>query len=241
MQIHEITQKPVDEGILKGVATGLRAAAGMAAQNVLGQVKAATGVDIAPEGPSATSSMQRATMGDKLTRSLIRPTADKMAKDWDLTLNAYQKKYGDPGGPNWPNTDVEEEVDKMINRLMRTTNWQDFAQSYVGDPMNEKSAQIIQQRLADARNRILTTAPKKTLTGTISTSRDLATAWSDLVTAGFDAINLEQHDPSQARRAGGNMANVTFHPVTGVPLYDGRPFDPANPRHVAAKKALGIP
>lgn len=269
MQIHEITRKPVAEGILKGVANTVQkagkavarsgavsalktagraasAAGGMLAQNVLGQVQSATGIDVSPGGPGAASASQRRDLGAKLTQPLVAPIAQKLAQDWNKTLTNFVKQYGPPGGPNWPAAGVAEDLDNIINQylLRGRIQWKDLAERYQGDPANELSAQKIETKIKLRRDRIANALPTQTKNGDWQLPPAYNAVWKSLVEAAFDAVNLITQDPSQRYRVGSTAVqgvNITVDPATNTVLYDGKPFDPGNPRHVLAKRALGIP
>lgn len=254
MQIHEITRGPVNEGILKGVANrigSMAATAGRAvaavpgaiAQNVLDRAKAATGIDVSPATPGAASASGRQALAGQISASLVKSTAQQQAKSWDQTLNELVKRYGAPGGPRWPINLVKADLDQIINQdLMRNlTQWDKIQSTYARDPSDAKRAREIQKRIAIARNTILAVTPR-IKAGTVYTADDLKASWEALVAAAFDAQNLvisKQYGP-RSTSPGGSMPIVTFSP-SGIPLFDGQPFNPTDPRHVAAKKALKIP
>lgn len=249
MKIHEITRRPVEEGILKGIKTAAqtagRAIAALPttmAYNVLDRARAATGIDVNPRTPGAGTASGRQEVAGRLSGTLVKPTAKRQAQIWDQSLNSLAKTYGMPGTPRWPTPLVRDDMDQMINQVLlrNQIDWKDLASTFASDPDRAASAQDIENSIIRARQQILSFTPT-VRAGTLYSADALESIWEDLVTAAFDAQNLVISSRyGTTSSGGGTLPVVTFTP-SGIPLFDGMPFNPSDPRHVAAKRALGIP
>jgi hypothetical protein len=128
MQIHEITRRRTDEGILSGIASGIASGvkqAGAIAGGVANYAANAT-LNAAEIGGKFDTTKaapgQAQDVAAKLSASLVDPTAKDMATRWQQTEAKLAAEIGttDPNSGAWQsiNGKKEEALDQIINQIL---------------------------------------------------------------------------------------------------------------------------
>ena len=245
MQIHEITLKPVNEGILKGMANLGKGAVTSAVNigkgvttGVANKILSKLPVDVSQtiKTPSATSASGAKALAANISKTLVNPVAKEQATDWDKTLNTLQKRYGDPGTPAWPDKLVADDLDSIINRklLRDRIAWSEIAKKFIGDPADEVTARAYQNRIQTARDQILNVVPKKSYLGQLQTANELMPAWRELVAAAFDTLKLVIQK-QETSRTGVKISDVDKTSLAR--MIDPKTLDPTTVNYL---RGLGI-
>ena len=216
MQIHEITRRRTDEGILSNIKTKIGQAATAVGNSTIG--KAATAVAQTAAGSvldaaGVSKDLQGWNKGMKATpgqtqaqamkagQALIIPTAKTLTQNWQQALAAWAKEL-DPKIPDWNKLKdtMGIELDNIINKklLQGNVGWQNLTDYMKQFPGEGLLAQGIQQDIAKARDQVLTLTNK-------SSPAQINKAFTDLVTYVFQAQNqLQTSQSSSSVAMGGN-------------------------------------
>ena len=218
MQIHEITQRPVNE-VLGAMAKTL----GGALMN-----KAMTAVDpgfAQDDQPDKVAPGQQQATAMKMNAGLIQALAKKAQETWTTevqnmivtsepkALSASQLKV----------PTVEAELQALINSLTRF-DVTDLAAAKDTTGQSQRTIQLLMQ----AKEEVVkaTMAPKPDPAA-------MSNAWKSLATMIAQAQNVKQF---AAPTAGGTQpAKITFD-QQGEILYNNKPFDARDPSHVMAQQ-----
>ena len=194
MQIHEITQKIVAEGIVSGLTNMLYKSAGVA--NPLDQ----TGL----QGP-ATAANQRQAAAGQMNSTLLAPLAKQMQQRWAQVVQqlvSTSKSVADPkipatGADQLAPAELTQEFEKFLNSLFRSINIAGLAA--MSD--NNDARMLSQQLPAQIQAAIDVTMDPKTNAGKANKT------WMDLATSVQRAQSIAQF--SGTRRAGVGSARVS--------------------------------
>lgn len=218
MQIHEITQRPVNE-VLGAMAKTL----GGALMN-----KAMTAVDSGfaqDDQPDKVAPGQQQAGAMKMNAGLIQALAKKAQETWTTEVQnmivTSEPKIMSASQLKLPT--VEAELQALINSLARF----DVSQLAAAKDTTGQSQLTIKQ-LMQAKQEVVkaTMAPKPDPTA-------MSNAWKSLATMIAQAQNVKQF---AAPTAGGvQPAKVTFD-AQGEMLYNNKPFDARDPSHVMAQQ-----
>ena len=196
MQIHEITRRRTDEGILSGIKNTIGKAATAVAQTAAGSVLDAAGVskDLQGwnQGMKATPGQTQAQAYD-IGQSLIAPTAKTLSANWQKALTNWAGESPDPLNPDFSKfkNRMSETLDTMINQnlLNNRFDWREFTRIMRAVPQRSLPAKTAQDQIGRAKAEIMALTNK-------SRPQDIENAFTNLVTGAFKAINLYQTAPS---------------------------------------------
>jgi hypothetical protein len=195
MQIHEITQKQVTEGIVSGLTNMLYKSAGVA--NPLDQ----TGL----QGP-ATAANQRQAAAGQMNSTLLAPLAKQMQQRWAQVVQqlvSTSKSVADPkipatGADQLAPAELTQEFEKFLNSLFAPSI--DIA-GLAAMSDNNDARMLSQQLPAQIQAAIDVTMDPKTNAGKANKT------WMDLATSVQRAKSIAQF--SGTRRAGVGSARVS--------------------------------
>jgi hypothetical protein len=218
MQIHEITQKKVAEGIIADkMIGGLTNLAWKAAgtTNPLDQ----NTTDATP----VAGNLRQAAAGE-VNKSLLAPLAKEMYNRWaqtvqQLLVKSVDKKTGAPvtSAAQIDQAALEKELYQFVNQL---------AGFDIGQLKDDGSGQ--------ANN--LNTELKPQITAAIADTQNPkngVNVWLPLATSIQRAKSIKNFSPGANNTANNQVATVTFDPSGNV-LYNGKPYNANDPSHKMA-------
>lgn len=218
MQIHEITQRPVNE-VLGAMAKTL----GGALLN-----KAASAVDpgfAQDDQPDKVAPGQRQGAAMKMNAGVIQALAKKAQETWTTEVQnmivTSEPKIMSASQLKVPT--VEAELQALINSLAR---FDVSTLAAAKDTTGQSQATI--QKLMQAKEEVVkaTMAPK-------TDPAAMSNAWKSLATMISQAQNVKQFAVPTA--GGVQPAKITFD-QQGEILYNNKPFDARDPSHVMAQQ-----
>ena len=215
MQIHEITRKPIKEGVVSGLTNMLYKSAGVA--NPLDSL------DQTRLGPKVASNMRQGAAGE-MSKTLLAPLAKEMQKRWAQNVQQLMLKSDDPKTKN-PVTSaaqidqaaLEKELYQFINTLAGVD---------IGELTDDGSGQA----------NLLKTEIKPQITAAIADTQKPnpgANVWLPLATSIQRAKSIKTFSQGADNTANNQVATVTFDPSNN-PLYNGKPYNANDPSHKMA-------
>ena len=215
MQIHEITRKPIKEGVVSGLTNMLYKSAGVA--NPLDSL------DQTRLGPKVASNMRQGAAGE-VNKTLLAPLAKEMQKRWAQTVQQLMLKSDDPKTKN-PVTSaaqidrgaLEKELYQFVNALAGVD---------IGELKDDGSGQA----------NLLKTEIKPQITAAIANTQKPnpgANVWLPLATSIQRAKSIKNFSQGADNTANNQVATVTFDP-SGNALYNGKPYNANDPSHKMA-------
>ena len=215
MQIHEITRKPIKEGVVSGLTNMLYKSAGVA--NPLDSL------DQTRLGPKVAGNMRQGAAGE-MSKTLLAPLAKEMQKRWAQTVQQLMLKSDDPKTKN-PVTSaaqidqaaLEKELYQFVNQLAGVN---------IDQLQDDGSGQA----------NLLKTELKPQITAAIADTQKPnpgANVWLPLATSiqrAKSIKNFSQGTDNTANTANNQVATVTFDPSNN-PLYNGKPYNANDPSH----------
>ena len=215
MQIHEITRRPIKEGVVSGLTNMLYKSAGVA--NPLDSL------DQTRLGPKVASNMRQGAAGE-VSKTLLAPLAKEMQKRWAQTVQQLMLKSDDPKTKN-PVTSaaqidqaaLEKELYQFVNQLAGVD---------IGELKDDGSGQA----------NLLKTEIKPQITAAIVDTQKPnpgANVWLPLATSIQRAKSIKTFSPGAGDAANNQVATVTFDP-SGNALYNGKPYNANDPSHKMA-------
>ena len=215
MQIHEITRKPIKEGVVSGLTNMLYKSAGVA--NPLDSM------DQTRLGPKVDSNLRQGAAGE-INKSLLAPLAKEMQKRWAQNVQQLMLKSDDPKTKN-PVTSaaqidqaaLEKELYQFINTLAGVD---------IGELTDDGSGQA----------NLLKTEIKPQITAAIADTQKPnpgADVWLPLATSIQRAKSIKTFSQGADNTANNQVATVTFDP-SGNALYNGKPYNANDPSHKMA-------
>ena len=213
MQIHEITRKPIKEGVVSGLTNMAWKAAGVA--NPLDQ-------NLEPGTPVA-GNMRQGAAGE-VSKTLLAPLAKEMQKRWAQTVQQLMLKSDDPKTKN-PVTSaaqidqaaLEKELYQFVNQLAGVN---------IDQLQDDGSGQA----------NLLKTELKPQITAAIADTQKPnpgADVWLPLATSIQRAKSIKTFSQGADNTANNQVATVTFDPSNN-PLYNGKPYNANDPSHKMA-------
>jgi hypothetical protein len=226
MQIHEITRKQINEAVPGSAG----AQAGVAASGFAGALtsKLLPGANTAKPTTTVGAS-QRAGEAHKINQALIGPLAQKAQLAWTQVL---KKMVSDTNNKALSPAqldliDVTQALNDTVNNLLG---------------FDRKTLSTLQSVEAKASAENLQNAFDEVLKASRTPQQNdnlMKTAWYALAQSVMEAQNAKNF-AAQAGAPGtgaGKLPQVTMG-VDGKLLYDGRPFNPANPAHVQMQQTI---
>ena len=219
MQIHEITRRPIKEGVVSGLTNMAWKAAGVA--NPLDQ-------NLEPGTPVA-GNMRQGAAGE-VSKTLLAPLAKEMQKRWAQTVQQLMLKSDDPKTKN-PVTSaaqidqaaLEKELYQFVNQLAGVN---------IDQLQDDGSGQA----------NLLKTELKPQITAAIADTQKPnpgADVWLPLATSIQRAKSIARFSQGAGNRKGPGET-PTVNRVGGKLMVDGQPYNPSNIEHVEAVKSVGI-
>ena len=213
MQIHEITRRPIKEGVVSGLTNMAWKAAGVA--NPLDQ-------NLEPGTPVA-GNMRQGAAGE-VSKTLLAPLAKEMQKRWAQTVQQLMLKSDDPKTKN-PVTSaaqidqaaLEKELYQFVNQLAGVN---------IDQLQDDGSGQA----------NLLKTELKPQITAAIADTQKPnpgADVWLPLATSIQRAKSIKTFSQGADNTANNQVATVTFDPSNN-PLYNGKPYNANDPSHKMA-------
>jgi len=224
MQIHEITQKKVAEGIIADkMIGGLTNLAWKAAgtTNPLDQ----NTTDATP----VAGNLRQAAAGE-VNKSLLAPLATEMYNRWaqtvqQLLVKSVDKKTGAPvtSAAQIDRAALEKELYQFVNQLAGF----DIGQlkddgSGQANNLNAELKPQITAAIADTQN------PKNGVN-----------VWLPLATSIQRAKSIRTYSQDSSNTKGPGET-LTVYKQAGKTMVDGQPYNPTNPAHIAAVQAIGL-
>ena len=215
MQIHEITRKPIKEGVVSGLTNMLYKSAGVA--NPLDSL------DQTRLGPKVAGNMRQGAAGE-MSKTLLAPLAKEMQKRWAQTVQQLMLKSDDPKTKN-PVTSaaqidqaaLEKELYQFVNQLAGVN---------IDQLQDDGSGQA----------NLLKTELKPQITAAIADTQKPnpgADVWLPLATSIQRAKSIKTFSQGADNTANNQVATVTFDP-SGNALYNGKPYNANDPSHKMA-------
>lgn len=215
MQIHEITRRPIKEGVVSGLTNMLYKSAGVA--NPLDSL------DQTRLGPKVDSNLRQGAAGE-VNKTLLAPLSKEMQKRWAQNVQQLLLKSVDPKTNN-PVTSaaqldrgaLEKELYQFVNQLAGVD---------IGELKDDGSGQA----------NLLKTEFKPQITAAIADTQKPnpgANVWLPLATSiqrAKSIKNFSQGTDNTANTANNQVATVTFDPSNN-PLYNGKPYNANDPSH----------
>jgi len=219
MQIHEITLKEIGGvgALIGGIGKALAVKAG-----------ASQGIDIT--GNSATSSPGQAQAAAMQANAPAVQALSKSAADaWIKEVQTMLTKSVPPAtaASQLKTTTLKVELLGLVNTLVGF----DTTKLAAMDTGNGQAKET------DAR---LTAAMDEVIDATIAPKPDTSAmkrAWDKTALFIAQAQNVRAFNQSNSGGTSGGIADLTVAPNGGI-LYDGKPFNASNPRHVAAQAVI---
>ena len=215
MQIHEITRRPIKEGVVSGLTNMLYKSAGVA--NPLDSL------DQTRLGPKVAGNMRQGAAGE-MSKTLLAPLAKEMQKRWAQTVQQLMLKSDDPKTKN-PVTSaaqidqaaLEKELYQFVNQLAGVN---------IDQLQDDGSGQA----------NLLKTELKPQITAAIADTQKPnpgADVWLPLATSIQRAKSIKTFSQGADNTANNQVATVTFDP-SGNALYNGKPYNANDPSHKMA-------
>ena len=215
MQIHEITRRPIKEGVVSGLTNMLYKSAGVA--NPLDSL------DQTRLGPKVAGNMRQGAAGE-MSKTLLAPLAKEMQKRWAQTVQQLMLKSDDPKTKN-PVTSaaqidqaaLEKELYQFVNQLAGVN---------IDQLQDDGSGQA----------NLLKTELKPQITAAIADTQKPnpgANVWLPLATSIQRAKSIKNFSQGADNTANNQVATVTFDP-SGNALYNGKPYNANDPSHKMA-------
>ena len=216
MQIHEITRKPIKEGVVSGLTNMLYKSAGVA--NPLDSL------DQTRLGPKVDSNLRQGAAGE-MNKTLLAPLAKEMQKRWAQVVQqlvSTSKSVADPkipatGADQLDRGVLEKELYQFVNQLAGVD---------IGELKDDGSGQA----------NLLKTEIKPQITAAIADTQKPnpgADVWLPLATSIQRAKSIKNFSQGADNTANNQVATVTFDPSNN-PLYNGKPYNANDPSHKMA-------
>jgi hypothetical protein len=213
MQIHEITRKPIKEGVVSGLTNMLYKSAGVA--NPLDSL------DQTRLGPKVDSNLRQGAAGE-MNKTLLAPLAKEMQKRWAQVVQqlvSTSKSVADPkipatGADQLDRGVLEKELYQFVNQLAGVD---------IGELKDDGSGQA----------NLLKTEIKPQITAAIADTQKPnpgANVWLPLATSIQRAKSIKNFSQGADNTANNQVATVTFDPSNN-PLYNGKPYNANDPSH----------
>ena len=213
MQIHEITRKPIKEGVVSGLTNMLYKSAGVA--NPLDSL------DQTRLGPKVDSNLRQGAAGE-MNKTLLAPLAKEMQKRWAQVVQqlvSTSKSVADPkipatGADQLDRSVLEKELYQFVNQLAGVD---------IGELKDDGSGQA----------NLLKTEIKPQITAAIADTQKPnpgADVWLPLATSIQRAKSIKNFSQGADNTANNQVATVTFDPSNN-PLYNGKPYNANDPSH----------
>lgn len=213
MQIHEITRKPIKEGVVSGLTNMLYKSAGVA--NPLDSL------DQTRLGPKVDSNLRQGAAGE-MNKTLLAPLAKEMQKRWAQVVQqlvSTSKSVADPkipatGADQLDRGVLEKELYQFVNQLAGVD---------IGELKDDGSGQA----------NLLKTEIKPQITAAIADTQKPnpgADVWLPLATSIQRAKSIKNFSQGADNTANNQVATVTFDPSNN-PLYNGKPYNANDPSH----------
>ena len=213
MQIHEITRRPIKEGVVSGLTNMLYKSAGVA--NPLDSL------DQTRLGPKVDSNLRQGAAGE-MNKTLLAPLAKEMQKRWAQVVQqlvSTSKSVADPkipatGADQLDRGVLEKELYQFVNQLAGVD---------IGELKDDGSGQA----------NLLKTEIKPQITAAIADTQKPnpgADVWLPLATSIQRAKSIKNFSQGADNTANNQVATVTFDPSNN-PLYNGKPYNANDPSH----------
>ena len=215
MQIHEITRRPIKEGVVSGLTNMAWKAAGVA--NPLDSL------DQTRLGPKVAGNMRQGAAGE-VSKTLLAPLAKEMQKRWAQTVQQLMLKSDDPK-TNDPVTSAAQ-----IDRGVLEKELYQFVNQLAGVDIDQL------QDDGSGQANLLKTEIKPQITAAIANTQKPnpgADVWLPLATSIQRAKSIKTFSQGADNTANNQVATVTFDPSNN-PLYNGKPYNANDPSHKMA-------
>lgn len=226
MQIHEITRKPVAEGIGDKIITGLTNMAWKAAgtTNPLDQTNL--------QGAPTSANMRQATAGE-MNRSLLAPLAKEMRNRWAQTVQQLLVKSVDKT-TQAPVTSAAQLDTGVLEKELYT-----FIDSLAGFDLGQLPG--IDDGSGQAKQLYSELRPQVTA-AVANTQKPVSGAdvWLPLATSIQRAKSIRTYASKTSGNDKSPGKTLSVYKQAGKTMVDGQPYNPTNPAHVQAVIAVGI-
>ena len=206
MQIHEITRRRTNEGVLSGIAGAAKAVGSQIAAKANDWATKKTGTDFSKLGPNNPYGAQQSRAA-AAAKPVIEKQAIEQQKLWTQALTQTMRDAGVTSLAALPSAE-KGEVERSLftqlhTNLLRNSLGRDYTQlgNYVDkDPGVQAQAQDIVKKINDAKNKLMNFA-SSTYDG------DSKQGWQELAQGAYEAMSLTQFQRSNAESALGALTS----------------------------------
>lgn len=206
MQIHEITRRRTNEGVLSGIAGAAKAVGSQIAAKANDWATKKTGTDFSKLGPNNPYGAQQSRAA-AAAKPVIEKQAIEQQKLWTQALTQTMRDAGVTSLAALPSAE-KGEVERSLftqlhTNLLRNSLGRDYTQlgNYVDkDPGVQAQAQDIVKKINDAKNKLMNFA-SSTYDG------DSKQGWQELAQGAYEAMSLTQFQRSNAESALGTLTS----------------------------------
>lgn len=222
MQIREITN--INEGFWDSTKNAIKGIGSVAAQGI----NQAVGTNIGGAGSTAAPGIGKT---QQAAMNVNTQLAKQQASQYAATFAKAVQTSTSPAT-------LSNELERIVyNTLFSNTITDIKTLDSKVDTSVKSQATAIEQQIENAMKELLT---NPTIAADAKKSLD---TWISLTTGVAQARNLLKFNPVTRSSSGVPAGDITIDPVSGVMLYKGRPYDPADPIARAAMTAYlrGLP
>jgi len=192
MQIHELTQKPLKEGVLGAIAGGIaKQATQQFVQNQTGQ------------GPDRFAGQrlaqgQRASAGLQMNAQLLQQMAKKAQESWITTQQEMAKRANPPvaSAAELPVDQLKKQMEILIDQLVGNNGYTKDITS--NDPDIAGSIEVYKDTIDTSIDKILSL----TKSDPDQAKRPLEAAWLEMVTKGVGPLQTQMQQAEYAAKPG---------------------------------------
>jgi len=235
MRINEVTKQPINE-VLAG------ALAGMAGQALRNKVNSAAGISnsFATARTSGAGAQAAAT---QLNAPLVAALAKNMHKSWTtdvLPKLLATSKTGSADPATIPQQQLIQALTNTVNQVLgfKYDQVENSIDASAFDGRAKGLARIQTSKIADTIANGITKYPQAG-SGQTKSKDELTKEFQDLATSMSILQNYMAFNTGGSKRPG-DLPDITFG-QDGKPLFNGRPFNPADQTHIAAMAKLQLP
>lgn len=239
MRINEVTKSTVNEGLLGGiasVASGLTGAAGQALRNNVNS-KAGVSNNFATARTSGAGAQAAAT---QLNAPLVAALGKNLFKSWTTDMLPKLLATSKTGSADPATIPQQQLIQALTNTVNQVLGFKyDQVESAIDpaafDGRAKGLARIQTSKIADVIANGITKYPQAG-SGQTKSEDELIKEFQALATSMGILQNYMAFNTGGGKRPR-DLPDITFG-SDGKPLYDGKPFNPANPAHVAARDKI---
>jgi hypothetical protein len=206
MQIHEITRRRTNEGVLSGIAGAAKAVGSQIAAKANDWATKTTGTDfskLVPNNPYGAQQSRAAVAA----KPVIEKQAIEQQKLWTQALTQTMRDAGATNLAALPSAKKGEVEKSLLTQLhanlLRNSLGRDYTQlgTYVDkDPGVQAQAQDIVKKINDAKNKLMNFASS-------TYDADSKQGWQELAQGAYEAMSLAQFQRGGAESALGTLTS----------------------------------